>query len=119
MHRKLCQTQNCTCELPHLDEADVSGLLTEALAADVQAILADDSVAVAAHAAAGTVCTEGTPCQLHGHACCIPANARAVTTSRPRLSRLCCCERPHVAPLPRLHGTHVPATTYHWREPGP
>lgn len=38
---------------PHLDEADVLGVLTEALAADVQAILADQTVVVAAHAAAG------------------------------------------------------------------
>ncbi len=35
----------------HLDEANVSSLLTEALAADVEAILADDSVVVAADAA--------------------------------------------------------------------
>jgi hypothetical protein len=36
----------------YLDEANVSGLLTEALTADVQAVLANDGVAVAAHAAA-------------------------------------------------------------------
>ncbi len=37
---------------PHLNEANVRGLLAEALTADVQAILADDGVAVAAHTAA-------------------------------------------------------------------
>ena len=35
----------------HLDETNVSGLLTEALAADVEPILADDTVVVAADAA--------------------------------------------------------------------
>lgn len=35
-----------------LDEANVASVLTEALTADVQAVLADDTVAVAAHAAA-------------------------------------------------------------------
>jgi hypothetical protein len=38
---------------PHLDEANVVGVLPEALAADVQVVLADDTTLVAAHAAAG------------------------------------------------------------------
>ena len=38
----------------HLDETDVSSLLTEALAADVQPILANDTVVIAADAAVGT-----------------------------------------------------------------
>ena len=36
----------------HLDEANVGRLLTEALAADVEAILADQTMGVAAHTAA-------------------------------------------------------------------
>ena len=36
----------------HLDEANVRGVLTEALAADIQAILPDDAVRVTAHTAA-------------------------------------------------------------------
>ena len=36
----------------HLDEANVRGVLTEALAADHQAILPDDGVRVIAHTAA-------------------------------------------------------------------
>ena len=43
-----------TSKSPHLDEANVSGLLTEALTADVQAVLADETVRVAAHTAART-----------------------------------------------------------------
>lgn len=39
--------------MSHLDEAYVLGVVAEALAADVQAILADQAVNVAAHAAAG------------------------------------------------------------------
>jgi len=35
----------------NLDEADVSGLLAETLAADVEPILANDAMVVAAHAA--------------------------------------------------------------------
>lgn len=38
---------------PHLDEADVLGVLPEALTADVQAVLADDTATITAHAAAG------------------------------------------------------------------
>jgi hypothetical protein len=39
--------------MSHLDEANVVGVLPEALAADVQVVLADDAALVAAHTAAG------------------------------------------------------------------
>jgi len=47
----------------HLDKADVLGVLAEALAADVDAVLADQTVVVAAHAAAGE---KGQRKQGHG-----------------------------------------------------
>ena len=37
----------------HLDEADVLGVLTEALSADVEAVLADQTPVIGAHTAAG------------------------------------------------------------------
>lgn len=42
-----------TAFLTHLDEADILGVLTEALAADVEAVLADQTPVVGAHTAAG------------------------------------------------------------------
>lgn len=47
----------------YLDEADVSSLLAEALTADVEAILADDTVAVTAHTAAGKAYTRIDACR--------------------------------------------------------
>lgn len=40
--------------IAHLDEANVVGVLPEALTADVQVVLADDTALVAAHTAAST-----------------------------------------------------------------
>ena len=39
-------------KLSHLDEADVLGIVAEALTADVEVVLADDTLLVGAHAAA-------------------------------------------------------------------
>jgi hypothetical protein len=47
--RKHCKNGE---QITHLDEADVCCLLTEALTADIEAILADDTMAVAAYSAA-------------------------------------------------------------------
>ena len=41
-----------SCASTHLDEADVLGVLAEALTADVQVVLPDDTPLVRAHAAA-------------------------------------------------------------------
>jgi hypothetical protein len=46
--------------LTYLDEANVGGLLTEALTADVQAVLADQTSRVGADAAVSTVLAIGS-----------------------------------------------------------
>ena len=44
--------RNRARECAYLDETDVLGVLPEALTADVEAVLADQAVAIAAHTAA-------------------------------------------------------------------
>eukprot|EP00197_Chlamydomonas_leiostraca_P003622 CAMPEP_0202859456 /NCGR_PEP_ID=MMETSP1391-20130828/1559_1 /ASSEMBLY_ACC=CAM_ASM_000867 /TAXON_ID=1034604 /ORGANISM="Chlamydomonas leiostraca, Strain SAG 11-49" /LENGTH=125 /DNA_ID=CAMNT_0049538489 /DNA_START=338 /DNA_END=711 /DNA_ORIENTATION=- len=64
-----------------LDEANVSGVLAEALTADVQAILADDGVPVAAHTALTgarpVVLGVGVPHSVVAHCDRLQANLRA------------------------------------------
>ena len=79
---------------PHLDEADVLGVLAEALPADVEAVLADQTPVVSAHTAA-----YGTESPLSTGYCITRECLIGSTAENSTLCAFLCCVEIRVAAL--------------------